>query len=61
MSCIVSCSSGSSGGAALVNVLAGSGYRQSKALYRVAQAISVTLPDVSRETKLLDGLRTGRE
>lgn len=47
--------------AALVNVLAGSGFGQSEAFYRVAQAISETLPNDSREKKLLDGFLTGRE
>ncbi|MCL4543923.1 MAG: DUF1156 domain-containing protein [Chloroflexi bacterium] len=46
---------------ALVNVLAGSGFAQSEAFYRVAQAVSETLPNESREKKLLDGFLTGRE
>ena len=47
--------------AMLVNVLAGSGFAQSEAFYRVAQAISETLPNESREKKLLNDLLTGRE
>ncbi|MCD6553418.1 MAG: DUF1156 domain-containing protein [Anaerolineae bacterium] len=46
---------------ALVQRLAESGYGQSEAFYRVAQAISESLPMESREKKLLDGMLTGRD
>ena len=45
----------------LVQVLAASGYGQSEAFYLVAQAISETLPNESKEKKLLDGFLAGRE
>lgn len=45
----------------LVQALATSGYGYSEALYRVAQAISETLPNDSKEKKLLDGFLVGRE
>ena len=45
----------------LVQVLAGTGYGGSEAFYRVAQAVSDTLPNDSRERKLLDGFLVGRE
>jgi putative DNA methylase len=45
----------------LVQTLATSGYGQSEAFYRVAQAISETLPNESKEKKLLDGFLAGRE
>ena len=45
----------------LVQVLAASGYGRSEAFYRVAQAISETLPNESKEKKLLDGFLVGRE
>lgn len=45
----------------LVQVLTASGYGQSEAFYRVAQAISETLPNESKEKKLLDGFLAGRE
>jgi putative DNA methylase len=45
----------------LVQALATSGYGQSEAFYRVAQAISETLPNESKEKKLLDGFLAGRE
>ena len=45
----------------MLNVLAQSGYGDSEAFYRVAQAISETLPIESREKKLLDGFLAGRE
>lgn len=47
--------------AELVQALAFSGYGQSEAFYRVAQAVSETLPRDSREKKLLDGFLAGRE
>jgi adenine-specific DNA methylase len=46
---------------ALIGRLAESGYGNSEALYRVAQAISESLPLESREKKLLDGFLVGRE
>jgi len=45
----------------MVQVLAASGYGRSGAFYRVAQAISETLPIESKEKKLLDGFLAGRE
>jgi len=45
----------------LVQVLASSGYGRSEAFYRVAQAVSETLPNDSKEKKLLDGFLVGRE
>lgn len=45
----------------LVQFLVTSGYGQSEAFYRVAQAISETLPNESKEKKLLDGFLAGRE
>jgi len=45
----------------LVQVLASTGYGRSEAFYRVAQAVSETLPNDSREKKLLDGFLVGRE
>ncbi len=46
---------------ALVQRLAETGYGNSEAFYRVAQAISESLPNESKEKKLLDGLLTGRD
>jgi putative DNA methylase len=46
--------------AEIVSVLAASGYGASEAFYRVAQAISETLPNESKEKKLLDGFLAGR-
>jgi len=45
----------------LVQALAASGYGRSEAFYRVAQAVSETLPNDSKEKKLLDGFLVGRE
>jgi putative DNA methylase len=45
----------------LVEALAASGYGRSEAFYRVAQAVSETLPNDSKEKKLLDGFLVGRE
>lgn len=45
----------------MLRVLSQSGYGDSEAFYRVAQAISETLPIESREKKLLDGFLAGRE
>ena len=45
----------------MLQVLRGSGFGDSEAFYRVAQAISETLPIESREKKLLDGFLAGRE
>ena len=45
----------------MIHVLAESGYGDLDAFYRVAQAISETLPIESREKKLLDGFLAGRE
>ena len=45
----------------MVQLLQRSGYGKSEAFYRVAQAISETLPNESKEKKLLDGFLAGRE
>jgi len=45
----------------MVQVLAASGYGRREVFYRVAQAISETLPNESKEKKLLDGFLVGRE
>lgn len=45
----------------MLNLLRDSGYGDNEAFYRVAQAISETLPIESREKKLLDGFLAGRE
>jgi len=45
----------------MVQALAASGYGRSEAFYRVAQAVSETLPNDSKEKKLLDGFLVGRE
>jgi hypothetical protein len=45
----------------MVEALASSGYGQSEVFYRVAQAVSETLPNESKEKKLLDGFLVGRE
>jgi adenine-specific DNA methylase len=45
----------------MVEALASSGYGQSEVFYRVAQAVSETLPNESEEKKLLDGFLVGRE
>lgn len=47
--------------AEMVAALAASGYGRSEAFYRVAQAVSETLPNESKEKKLLDGFLAGRE
>ncbi|SHK67823.1 DUF1156 domain-containing protein [Rhodothermus profundi] len=45
----------------MVQLLASTGYGASEVFYRVAQAISETLPIASKEKKLLDGFLAGRE
>lgn len=45
----------------MVELLKNSGYGKSEAFYRVAQAISETLPNESKEKKLLDGFLAGKE
>jgi len=45
----------------LVQVLAETGLGRGEAFYRVAQAVSETLPNESKEKKLLDGFLAGRE
>lgn len=45
----------------IVTLLQESGFGQSEAFYRVAQAISETLPNENKEKKLLDGFLSGRE
>jgi len=42
-------------------LLGQTGFGVSEAFFRVAQAISETLPSESREKKLLDGFLSGRE
>ena len=43
------------------NVLSETGYGRKEAFYRVAQAISETLPNDSKEKKLLDGFLSGKD
>ena len=45
----------------MLRILRDSGFGDSEAFYRVAQAISETLPIENREKKLLDGFLAGRE
>lgn len=45
----------------MLQALAVSGFGQQEAFYRVAQAISETLPKESKEKRLLDGFLAGRE
>jgi adenine-specific DNA methylase len=45
----------------MIKVLQETGYGKSEAFYRVAQAISETLPIESKEKKLLEGFTAGRE
>ncbi len=45
----------------MLKLLNETGYGESEAFYRVAQAISETLPNESKEKKLLDGFLVGRE
>ena len=45
----------------MLHILRDSGFGDSEAFYRVAQAISETLPIENREKKLLDGFLAGRE
>ncbi|HON29153.1 MAG TPA: DUF1156 domain-containing protein [Mesotoga infera] len=45
----------------LVQLLSDSGFGRNDAFYRVAQAISETLPNENKEKKLLDGFLAGRE
>ena len=45
----------------MLEVLQESGYGSSEAFYRVAQAVSETLPIESKEKKLLDGFLAGKE
>ncbi|PJH76581.1 MAG: hypothetical protein CO064_00490, partial [Anaerolineae bacterium CG_4_9_14_0_8_um_filter_58_9] len=47
--------------AEMVQALTEKGHGKSEAFYRVAQAISETLPLESKEKKLLDGFLAGRE
>jgi hypothetical protein len=47
--------------AEMVKALSDRGFGRSEAFYRVAQAISETLPLESKEKKLLDGFLAGRE
>jgi len=45
----------------MIKVLQETGYGKSEAFYRVAQAISESLPNESKEKKLLEGFTAGRE
>lgn len=45
----------------MVSLLRDSGYGKGEAFYRVAQAVSETLPIENKEKKLLDGFLAGRE
>lgn len=47
--------------AEMVTALTDRGFGRSEAFYRVAQAISETLPNESKEKKLLDGFLAGRD
>ncbi len=47
--------------AEMIQALVEKGHGKSEAFYRVAQAISETLPNESKEKKLLDGFLAGRE
>ena len=47
--------------AEMIQTLAEKGHGKNEAFYRVAQAISETLPNASKEKKLLDGFLAGRE
>jgi hypothetical protein len=42
-------------------VLKETGYGENDAFYRVAQAVSETLPNDSKEKKLLDGFLSGKD
>jgi len=42
-------------------VLMGTGYGKKESFYRVAQAISETLPIESKEKRLLDGFLSGKD
>ena len=42
-------------------VLTETGFGQNEAFYRVAQAIAETLPNESKEKKLLEGFLSGKE
>lgn len=44
-----------------MELLKESGYGKGEAFYRVAQAISETFPNESKEKKLLDGFLAGKE
>ncbi len=45
----------------IASILSESGFGRSEAFFRVAQAVSETLPTESKEKKLLDGFLAGRE
>ena len=45
----------------MLNLLKETGFGNSEAFYRVAQAVSETLPNDNKEKKLLDGFLSGRE
>ena len=45
----------------IIGILKNTGFGNSEAFYRVAQAISETLPKDDKEKKLLDGFLSGRE
>ncbi|MEW6655422.1 MAG: hypothetical protein AB1353_00905 [Aquificota bacterium] len=45
----------------MIRVLRETGFGDREVFYRVAQAISETLPQESKEKKLLDGFLVGRE
>jgi len=45
----------------MISLLKESGYMGNEAFYRVAQALSMTLPDDSKEKQLLDGFLANRE
>ncbi|HIP74718.1 MAG TPA: hypothetical protein EYH13_00895 [Thermococcus paralvinellae] len=45
----------------MLHLLAETGWGTSEVFYKVAQAISSSLPNESKEKKLIDGLLTGKE
>jgi hypothetical protein len=45
----------------MMELLSESGFGKSEVFFRVGQAISETLPNESKEKKLLDGFLAGRE
>ncbi len=61
MSCIMSSFCGKTERGKISQVLSETGFGQNEAFYRVAQAIAETLPNESKEKKLLEGFLSGKE